>query len=101
MPIEAVMAHSLYTPDPEAKALAGTKAGLFDRRPCTSVIAFCVDEKGVSRDVHSERSCYDPKVDEVCRLAVKKWRFKPFIVNGDAQEICTEVSFDLRFGSRH
>jgi len=100
MPINAVMAHSLYAPDPDPKALASTKAGMFDRRPCASRIRFCVDPRGRSVDVRSLGTCYDPKVNLICREAVKKWRFKPFVVAGEASSVCTEVSFDLRFDQR-
>ena len=100
MPIVGVMAHSLYAPDPDPKALASTKAGMFDRRPCTSRIRFCVDPRGRTVDVRSVGACYDPKVNQICRETVKKWRFKPFIVAGAASPVCTEVSFDLRFDKR-
>ena len=100
MPIVGVMAHSLYAPDPDPKALASTKAGMFDRRPCTSRIRFCVDPRGRTVDVRSVGACYDPKVDQICRETVKKWRFKPFVVAGAASPVCTEVSFDLRFDKR-
>jgi hypothetical protein len=100
MPIVGVMAHSLYAPDPDPKALASTKAGMFDRRPCTSRIRFCVDPRGRTVDVRSVGACYDPKVNQICRETVKKWRFKPFVVAGAASPVCTEVSFDLRFDKR-
>ena len=94
------MAQSIYTPDPDPSALRSTKAGLFDRRPCASVIAFCVDPRGKTQEVRRTGRCYDPKVDAICVETVKKWRFRPFVVAGAAVPVCTEVRFDLRFGKR-
>jgi len=100
-PLASVMALGMFTPDPDPVALRATKAGLFDRRPCTSVIAFCVDSSGRTTSVRSGGRCYDRQVDEICLNTVKKWRFRPFVVEGEAAAVCTEVSFDLRFGKRH
>ncbi|MCB9569099.1 MAG: energy transducer TonB [Myxococcales bacterium] len=100
MTIEAVMAQGIYTPDPDPKALTATTAGLFERRACTSKIAFCVQPQGRTLEVRTTGSCDDPEVDEICRRAVRSWRFRPFVVDGKATTVCTEVAFDLRFGKR-
>ena len=39
----------------------------------------------------------DPKVDEICRDTIKKWRFKPFIVGGKPVKTCSVAEFNLKF----
>ena len=38
-----------------------------------------------------------PKVDQICRDTVKKWRFKPFMAGGKAVKTCSTVEFQLKF----
>ena len=96
-PIQAVMAQGVFTPDPDQKRLAATKAGMFDKRSCLNKTSFCVDASGKVVDVRTKSKCYDPQVDAICRDAVKRWRFKPFIVAGAAKKTCSTVQFDLSF----
>jgi len=96
-PIQAVMARGVFTPDPEQKRLAASKAGMFDKRPCTNRTSFCVDASGKVVDVRTKSKCYDPQVDAICRDAVTRWRFKPFIVAGAPKKTCSTVQFDLKF----
>ncbi|MEZ4382436.1 MAG: hypothetical protein R3A79_13960 [Nannocystaceae bacterium] len=98
-PLAAVMAQAVYTPDPDRAKLASTRAGMFDKRPCTNKTSFCVDTRGNVVDVRTRKGCYDKQVDAICRETVGKWRFKPFIVGGRAQKTCSSVSFDLQFRS--
>jgi len=97
-PISSVMSQGLFTPDPDMKRLKATKAGMFDKRPCKNKTSFCVDASGKVVDVRTSGKCYDPQVDAVCRDAVKRWRFKPFIIAGVAKKTCSTVHFDLKFG---
>ncbi len=96
-PIQAVLAQGIFTPKPDQKRLGATKAGMFDRRPCTNKTFFCVDPRGKVVDVRTTGRCYDPQVNAICRDAVKHWRFKPFIVGGVAKRTCSTVHFDLEF----
>ncbi len=96
-PIQSVMAQGVFTPDPDQQRLAGSKAGMFDKRPCTNRTAFCVDASGKVADVRTATKWYARRVDAICRDAVKRWRFKPFIVAGAAKKTCTTVQFDLKF----
>lgn len=93
LPITAVMARGIYTPNPEARLFVG-KA---DRRPCTNRTHFCVDPDGRVGDVRTAKSCGDAEVDRICREAVKKWRFRPAKVAGDAHRACSVVDFSLVF----
>jgi protein TonB len=70
---------------------------MFDKRSCQNKTYFCVSKAGKTIDVRTKKKCYDPKVDEICRETVKKWRFKPFIVAGKPQKTCSTVQFDLKF----
>ncbi|MEZ4453406.1 MAG: hypothetical protein R3B09_28335 [Nannocystaceae bacterium] len=97
IPINAVMSQGVYVPDPDDKLLKSTKASMFDKRPCVSKVFFCVDTNGKTTDVRTKGKCYDPKVDEICRETVKKWRFKPFIVGGKTQKQCSTMEFSLKF----
>ncbi len=96
-PIQAVLAQGIFTPDPDRKRLGATNAGMFDQRPCTNRTSFCVDRTGRVVDVRTTGRCYDPQVNAICRDAVKRWRFKPFIVGGVAKRTCSTVHFDLEF----
>lgn len=96
-PISSVMAQAVYSPDPDRAKLASTRAGMFDKRPCTNKTSFCVDTRGQVVDVRTRKGCYDKKVDAICRETVGKWRFKPFVVGGRPQKTCSVVSFDLQF----
>ncbi len=96
-PIQSVMAQGVFTPDPDKQRLAGSKAGMFDKRPCTNRTSFCVDASGKAVDVRTKSKCYDPQVDAIARDAVKRWRFKPFIVAGSPKKTCTTVQFDFKF----
>src|SRR5690606_29482365 len=97
--IAVVMGNAIYKPEPEGSKLAGTKAGMFDKRPGTVTIFFCVDVGGKTADVKTKKKFphNDPKVDEICRDTVKKWRFKPFMVGGKATKVCSEVDFNIKF----
>ena len=95
--IQAVLAQGVFTPDPDSKRLGATKAGMFDKRPCTNRTSFCVDTRGRVVDVRTTGRCYDMQVNAICRDAVKRWRFKPFVVGGVAKRTCSTVYFNLEF----
>jgi protein TonB len=96
-PIDAVRGQALYDPNPDEKKLAGTKAFTFDKRGGQSHVSFCVNASGKVEDVRTVKKFPgDPKVDEICRDAVKAWRFKPFLVDGKAKKTCSVVKFDLK-----
>lgn len=97
-PIKAVMGQAIYSPDPDKSKLAGTKAGMFDKRPGVNKTSFCVSATGKTVDVRTVKKFPgDPKVDQICRDTVKKWRFKPFVVGGKAQKTCSTVEFNIKF----
>ena len=71
---------------------------MFDKRPGTNETSFCVDVDGKTVDVKTKRKFpNDPKVDEICRDFIKKWRFKPFIVGGKPVKTCSVAEFNLKF----
>jgi protein TonB len=97
-PIKSVMAQAIYSPDPDKKKLAGTKAGMFDKRPGINKTAFCVDKTGKTVAVRTVRKFPgDPMVDKICRDTVKKWRFKPFLAGGKPVKTCSTVEFNIKF----
>lgn len=97
-PLAAVMATSLFAPDPEKARLARTTTGRTHRRPGKTTVAFCIDAGGKTYDVRTRRAFPgDPEVDEICRSTVSKWRFSPQRVGGKARSTCTTVTFDIRF----
>jgi periplasmic protein TonB len=97
-PFEAVMAASVFTPDPEKARLARTITGRTHRRPGKTTVAFCIDGYGKTYDVRTRRGFPgDAEVDEICRATVSKWRFSPQRVGGKARVTCTAVTFDIRF----
>ena len=97
-PIESVRANAIYDPNCDDKKLAGTKAATFHKRPGSTKVAFCVNESGKVVDVRTiKKFPDDPKVDQICRETVQKWRYRPFMVGGKPQKTCTEVTFDIKF----
>ncbi|MFO7561780.1 MAG: hypothetical protein R6X02_04000 [Enhygromyxa sp.] len=97
-PLSEVMEHAVYTPDPDKKRLQETKAARFDKADGASVVAFCVETRGGTSDIHTvQKFPGDPLIDQIIRDTVARWRFKPFIVDGVAVKVCTEKQFMLRF----
>jgi periplasmic protein TonB len=97
-PIKAVMATSIFTPNPEQARLSRTVTGRTHRRPGKSTVAFCIDGSGKTYEVRTRRGFPgDPEVDEICRSTVSKWRFSPQRVGGKARSTCTSVTFDIHF----
>jgi protein TonB len=97
-PFNVVVGNAIYKPDPDKNALAATKASMFDKRPGTNETSFCVDVDGKTVDVKTKKKFpNDPKVDEICRDTIKKWRFKPFIVGGKPVKTCSVAEFNLKF----
>ena len=97
-PIAAVKANAIYSPNPDARKLAGASLG--DNRPGTAKVSFCVSTGGKVVDVKSKqkfRGGAAPKVDQIVRDTVKKWRFKPFVVGGKPQKTCSVAEFNIRF----
>ncbi len=97
-PIKAVMASSIFTPDPDKQRLSRTPTGRSHRRPGNTTVSFCIDGDGKTFKVRT-RSGFsgDPEVDEICRATVARWRFSPQRVGGKARTTCTSVTFDIRF----
>jgi TonB family protein len=97
-PIKAVMAASVYTPDPDQTRLSRTATGRTHRSPGRITIGFCIDGAGKTYDVRIRRGFPgDAEVDEICRATVAKWRFSPQRVGGKARSTCSAVTFDIRF----
>jgi protein TonB len=97
-PIKAVMASSIFTPDPDKARLSRTTTGRTHPRPGKTTVAFCIDGNGKTFEVRTRRGFPgDAEVDEICRATVSKWRFWPQRVAGKARTTCTSVTFDIRF----
>lgn len=96
--LSVLKARGIYTPDPQAAALAKTKTGLGTRRPGMVKVSFCVGPSGkVSSAKIARKFSGDPEVDRICRAAVQKWRFKPARVGGKARTTCSDVTFRIEF----
>ena len=97
-PVASVMQQAIYAPDPTSKDFESTKAARFDKRPGTNKTSFCIDPSGKVVDVRTKQKFPgDPKVDEIIRDKIAKWRFKPFVVGGKPVKTCTVATFDLKF----
>lgn len=96
--LSVMKARSVYTPDPAQAALAKTKTGLGSRGSGVVKVDFCVGPNGkvISSRV-TKRFGGDAEVDQVCKAAVNKWRFKPALVGGKARTTCSEVTFNIQF----
>lgn len=98
VPLAAVRAQAVYTPNPDQDRLAATRAGMFDKRPGENETAFCVDAGGRTTEVRTVKAFPgDPAVDEIIRSTVKTWRFRPFMVEGKAIKTCTSQVFRITF----
>ena len=97
-PLAAVIARALATPNPDANRLQKTQAARGGRDPGTNKTAFCVDIRGRATAVRTKTKFPgDPEVDEICRDAVKKWRFRPFILDGRPIKVCSVAVFEIAF----
>lgn len=97
-PLSSLKAHSIFTPDPDRKALAMTTTGKTTRRSGKVTVGFCIEPSGKVASTSLKRKFGgDPTVDKLCLGAVKRWRFRPAKVGGQARRTCSEVTFDLRF----
>lgn len=97
-PIKAVMASSIFTPDPDQLRLSRTATGRTHRRPGKTTVSFCINGDGKTYEVRTRKGFSgDTEVDEICRATVGRWRFSPQRVAGKARSTCTSVTFDIRF----
>jgi periplasmic protein TonB len=97
-PIKAVMATSVFTPDPDQARLSRTPTGRTHRRPGKTTVSFCIDGRGKTYDIRTRRGfAGDAEIDEICRSTVAKWRFSPQRVGGKVRSTCTAVTFDIEF----
>jgi periplasmic protein TonB len=98
VPLTAVHAQAVYTPNPDKDRLAATRAGMFDKRPGENETSFCVDATGRTTEIRTVKAFPgDPAVDEVIRSTIKTWRFRPFMVEGKAIKTCTSQTFRISF----
>ena len=61
-------------------------------------IAYCVGVDGKTHDV-AVAEPFDPEIDALAVSTVQGWTFEPATRDGEAYDFCTDVTFDLRFGS--
>ena len=89
LPIAAVRAQAIYAPGPDQNKLGAARAG-------ETRTAFCVDFQGRTTDVRTiKKFPGDPKLDEVSRDTIKRWRFSPFLVEGRPTRICSIQVFNF------
>ena len=98
LPLARVMARAIYSPEPDPRLLAQTKAARFDRSSGKNTTSFCVDRAGRVFDVETKRRFPgDPQVDAIIRKAISSWRFSPLEVDSEPTAICTQRTFMLKF----
>ncbi len=94
----SVMAHAIYAPNPDQKALQDTVAARFHKSDGSVVIGFCIDVHGRVGDLEVVESFPgDPMVDEILLETVATWRFEPFTVDGRPIKTCSQKTFNLHF----
>lgn len=97
-PLEAVMARSMFAPDPDPKLLAKTATGLMKRGAGVNKTFFCVRPDGKTEGVKTTRKFPgDPEIDRICRDTVKRWRFQALVIGGKKVRTCTTVRFEISF----
>ena len=97
LPLAAVMARAVDTPDPDPRRLRETAAARA-RQAGSSTIDFCVAEDGRTRDIEVLVTHGDPEVDAIFIETIERWRFEPLVVHGQPIVVCTSQVFRLEFG---
>lgn len=82
-------------PDPSAEQIRRASRG--SKHSGRNVTRFCVDENGRVEQVRTTKSIGDAQVDALIGTAVKRWRFRPFRIDGKAQRACTTATFNIEF----
>lgn len=97
-PLSSVMASAVYSPEPDQRLLATTKAARYDKRNGRNTTAFCISTSGRVEKVRTKSKFPgDPQVDKIIRDTIKKWRFRPLQVGGKPAKVCTERTFLIKF----
>jgi periplasmic protein TonB len=94
-PIEEVKSNAIYAPDPDTKRLAASAAA-HARKPIKGGVEFCVGKDGVPSGIRTVLAV-DDEVDQILRDTITKWRFKPFVLDGETVKTCTVATFDIEF----
>jgi TonB family protein len=96
LPLAAVMARAVDTPDPDPKRLRETEAARA-KQAGSSKIGFCVAEDGRTRDIEVLVAYGDPGVDAIFIETIERWRFEPLVVHGQPIVVCTSQVFRVEF----
>jgi len=62
----------------------------------TAQFLLCIDERGAVASVKMQRSSGYPDYDARLSAAMHAWRYRPYMVDGEAQPACSTVTFDYR-----
>ncbi|HVK76075.1 MAG TPA: TonB family protein, partial [Kofleriaceae bacterium] len=59
-------------------------------------VKVCMSRTGAVESVRIMKSSGFPAYDQKLEREIKKWRYRPFTVNGQAAPVCSVVSFAYR-----
>lgn len=96
-PAEAeLQANAIYRPAPESEKLRAALAPSLTE--AVIMIDYCVSPAGVPEEVHARAGLPEDTaaLAEICREAVTRWRYKPFMREGKAVRVCAEARFQVR-----
>ncbi len=96
--IRDVMHNAIYVPDPPKRELQETNTVRTTKASGHNMTRFCVSSSGKPTRVRTIIAFPDdPDIDRICLDTVSKWRFKPFLADGKAIEICSDALFNFTF----
>lgn len=77
---------------------AATKQGmrLYDQKQVIAVFKLCVGTDGRVFSLNILKSSGYPEYDRKLRDNMRKWRYRPFVINGNATPVCTSQTFIYR-----
>jgi TonB family protein len=58
-----------------------------------SSVKYCIDEAGAISSTKFLKSSGFPDYDATILAGIEAWRFKPYVIDGDAAPVCTAVTF--------
>lgn len=96
VPLLELKSYALYTPDPPVREFQQAKPSE-GQGPWRIRVGFCIDEVGITRDLEILDSSGDDGLDEIGLNTVRKWRFRPWQVDGRPTTVCSSVKFTVSF----
>jgi len=93
---EALAANQLYGDDPEPSDAVLDALAASGRSKVATVFKLCIDVNGAISSLTVMKASGIEGWDELCEATLSEWAHKPFIVNGQAEPVCTVLTIALK-----